>query len=66
MSLDAFVVVVVGGLGSLPGALVASLILGELNAFGIQFIPRLAPVLMFAFMAVVLSLKPMGFFGERK
>ncbi len=66
MSLDAFVVVVVGGLGSLPGALMASLILGELNAFGIQFIPRLAPVLMFAFMALVLSFRPMGFFGERK
>jgi len=66
MGLDAFVVVVVGGLGSLPGAFVVSLILGELNAFGIQFIPRLAPVLMFAFMAIVLSLRPMGFFGERK
>jgi branched-chain amino acid transport system permease protein len=66
MSLDAFVVVVVGGLGSLPGALVVALILGELNAFGIQFIPRLAPVLMFAFMALVLSFRPMGFFGERK
>jgi branched-subunit amino acid ABC-type transport system permease component len=45
---------------------VVSLILGELNAFGIQFIPRLSPVLMFAFMATVLSLRPMGFFGERK
>ena len=66
MSLDAFVVVVVGGLGSLSGAFIVSLVLGELNAFGIQFIPRLAPVLVFAFMALVLSLRPMGFFGERK
>jgi branched-chain amino acid transport system permease protein len=40
--------------------------LGELNAFGIQFIPKLAPVLMFAFMAIFLSLKPSGLFGERE
>ncbi|SHJ33105.1 amino acid/amide ABC transporter membrane protein 1, HAAT family [Desulfatibacillum alkenivorans DSM 16219] len=65
IGLDAFVVVVVGGFGSLFGAVVVSLFLGELNAFGIQFIPRLAPVLVFLFMALVLSFKPMGFFGER-
>ena len=66
IGLDAFVIVVVGGFGSLLGALVASLLLGELNSFGVQFIPRLAPVLMFAFMAVVLAFKPTGFFGERE
>jgi len=66
IGLDAFVIVVVGGFGSLVGALVASLVLGELNSFGVQFIPRLAPVLMFAFMAVVLAFKPTGFFGERE
>jgi len=66
IGLDAFVIVVVGGFGSLLGTLVASLMLGELNSFGIQFIPRLAPVLMFAFMAVVLAFKPTGFFGERE
>ena len=66
IGLDAFVIVVVGGFGSLLGALVASLVLGELNSFGVQFIPRLAPVLMFAFMAVVLAFKPTGFFGERE
>jgi branched-chain amino acid transport system permease protein len=66
MGMDAFVVVVVGGLGSLGGAFLASLMIGELNAFGVQFIPRLAPVLMFTFMAVVLAIKPTGFFGERE
>jgi len=66
MGMDAFVVVVVGGFGSLLGAFVVALCLGELNAYGIQFIPRLAPVLMFAFMAIVLSFKPTGFFGERE
>jgi branched-chain amino acid transport system permease protein len=66
MGMDCFVVVVVGGFGSLIGAFVVALFLGELNAYGIQFIPRLAPVLMFAFMAIVLSFKPMGLFGERE
>ena len=66
LGMDAFVVVVVGGLGSLLGAFVVALFLGELNAYGIQFIPRLAPVLMFAFMAFVLAFKPIGLFGERE
>ena len=66
IGMDAFVVVVVGGFGSLLGAFVVALFLGELNAYGIQFIPRLAPVLMFAFMAFVLAFKPMGLFGERE
>lgn len=66
MGMDAFVVVVVGGFGSLFGAFVASLMIGELNAYGIQFLPRLAPVLLFLFMALVLSFKPTGFFGERE
>jgi len=66
MGMDAFVVVVVGGFGSLIGAFIVALFLGELNAYGIQFIPRLAPVLMFAFMALVLAFRPMGLFGERE
>ncbi len=66
MGMDAFVVVVVGGLGSLGGAFLASVMIEELNAFGVQFIPRLAPVLMFAFMALVLTIKPTGFFGDRE
>jgi len=66
LGMDAFVVVVVGGFGSLLGAFIVALFLGELNAYGIQFIPRLAPILMFAFMAIVLALKPMGLFGERE
>jgi branched-chain amino acid transport system permease protein len=66
LGMDAFVVVVVGGFGSLSGAFIVALFLGELNAYGIQFIPRLAPVLMFTFMALVLAFKPMGLFGERE
>ncbi len=66
IGMDAFVVVVTGGFGSLLGAFIVSILLGQLNAFGIQFIPKLAPVLMFSFMALVLAFKPMGLFGERE
>jgi len=66
MGMDAFVVVVTGGLGSLWGAFLVSLILGELNSYGVQFVSQLAPVLMFLFMAIVLAFKPMGLFGERE
>ena len=45
---------------------IVALFLGELNAYGIQFLPKLAPVLMFVFMAIVLSFKPKGLFGERE
>jgi branched-chain amino acid transport system permease protein len=64
-SLEAFVVVIVGGLGSLLGAFVAALVFGELHSYGVQLIPRVVPVLMFLVMVLVLSFKPMGFFGKR-
>lgn len=66
MGMDAFVVVVTGGLGSLWGAFLVSIILGELNSYGVQFVSQLAPVLMFIFMAIVLAFRPMGLFGERE
>jgi branched-chain amino acid transport system permease protein len=66
IGMDAFVVVVTGGFGSLGGAFMVSIIIGLLNAYGVQFISQAAPVLMFVFMAIVLAFKPMGFFGERE
>ena len=44
---DAFVVVVVGGMGSLPGAFLAALLIGELQAFGIVLLPKITLVLVF-------------------
>lgn len=61
---EAFVVVVVGGLGSLPGAFLAALLIGELHAFGILAFPRITLVLVFAVMAVVLVLRPQGLLGR--
>jgi branched-subunit amino acid ABC-type transport system permease component len=61
--IDAFVVVVIGGMGSVLGALVASLLVGIVNAFGILAIPGAAVVVTFALMAVVLIVRPHGLFG---
>ena len=66
VGMDAFVVVVTGGLGSLGGAFVVSILFGLLSSFGVQFLSSLAPVLMFAFMALVLAIRPVGLFGERE
>lgn len=63
--IDLFVVVVVGGLGSLPGALLASFLIGELQSFGILLIPQMAIALEFLLMAVVLIVKPEGLLGEK-
>lgn len=65
MMVDTFVVVVVGGFGSLLGAFVASLMIGELQSFGVLFIPRLALVFQFLLMAIVLITRPTGLFGEK-
>ncbi len=61
---DAFVVVVVGGLGSVGGAYLASLLIGLLQAFGIVLIPKATLVLVFVVMAVVLVLRPNGLLGR--
>ena len=62
--IDAFVVVVIGGLGSVLGAFVASLLVGLVNAFGVLAFPDLAVVLNFACMAIVLILRPRGLMGS--
>jgi len=61
---ETFVVVVVGGLGSVPGAYLASVLLGVLNAFGIVVFPQISLVLAFLVMAVVLVIRPWGLLGR--
>ncbi len=61
---EAFVVVVIGGMGSVWGALLASLLIGVLNAFGILVFPKISIVLMFVVMAVVLVVRPWGLLGR--
>jgi len=60
----AFVVVVIGGLGSLQGALVGALIVSLVRTAGIQFFPELELAILYLIAAVVLLVKPTGLFGE--
>jgi branched-subunit amino acid ABC-type transport system permease component len=62
--IEAFVVVVIGGLGSLKGAFLGSLVIGLLTSFGTRFIPMLDMFLTFILMAAVLLWRPQGFFAE--
>lgn len=59
-----FVVVVVGGMGSILGAFLAAVLIAELNAFGILILPESTLVLMFVVMAVVLIVRPWGLLGK--
>jgi branched-chain amino acid transport system permease protein len=61
---EAFVVTVVGGMGSVPGAFLAAVIIGELQAFGILIFPKITLVVVFLLMAVVLVVRPYGLFGR--
>ncbi len=61
-----FVVVVIGGMGSLPGAYLAAVLISVLNVFGVTYMPQSTLVLMFVVMAVVLMVKPYGMFGREE
>ena len=61
---EAFVVVVIGGMGSVWGALLASLLIGVLNAYGVLLLPKVTIVLIFVVMAVVLVVRPWGLLGR--
>ena len=62
--IESFVVVVVGGMGSLLGAIVAGLLIGQVVGLTTFFAPKLAEIMVFVFMAVVLLARPSGLFGE--
>ena len=57
---EAFAVVVIGGLGSIPGALLGSIVLGQLNAFGVIYLSRFEMAFMYILMAIVLLIRPRG------
>jgi branched-chain amino acid transport system permease protein len=63
---EIFVVVVIGGLGSIEGAFVAAILVSLLDAFGILILPKISLVLVFLLMAVVLVIRPRGLFGKRE
>ncbi len=63
--IDSFVVVVVGGLGSLAGAFIAAMVLGMVQALGAVYLPDESVLLPFALMVAILIWKPAGFAGSR-
>ena len=61
---ESFVVTVVGGMGSLPGAVVAGLLVGVVFSLTSLFAPEFAELSIFVLMALVLLIRPQGFFGK--
>ena len=61
---EAFVVTVVGGMGSLFGAVIAGLLVGVTTSFTAFYFPQMATLSMFVLMAVVLIVRPRGLFGR--
>jgi branched-chain amino acid transport system permease protein len=64
MVIESFVVVVVGGMGSLVGAVVAGVLMGQVVGLTTFFAPKAAEIMVFVVMAVVLLVRPSGLFGE--
>ena len=64
--IQAFAVVIVGGLDSVPGALVAAILLGLLNSFLIATYPSLAPYSFYFGLIVVLVVRPQGILGSKE
>ncbi len=64
VTLLAFVVVTVGGLGSVRGALVGSVLVGLVDNFGIALFPQLSLFTIFAPMVIILALRPHGLLGR--
>lgn len=62
--IESFIVTVIGGMGSIGGAFVASIILGLTRAFGSIGFPLFVDGMMFLMMALVLTIKPSGLFGR--
>jgi branched-chain amino acid transport system permease protein len=61
---EAFVVTVVGGMGSIGGAVIAGLLVGVVVSMTSLFAPEMSKVSIFALMAIVLLIRPQGFFGR--
>ena len=60
----ALIVVVIGGLGSIKGALVGALLIGQVESLGRALLPDIAPFLLFGAMGLVLLFRPRGLFGS--
>ncbi|RBY90811.1 branched-chain amino acid ABC transporter permease [Blastococcus sp. TF02A-26] len=62
----ALIVVVIGGLGSIKGALIGAMVIGQVDSLGRALLPELASFILFGALALVLVLRPQGLFGPKK
>jgi len=65
MLLLAFVIIIIGGMGSILGALVGALAIGLVDAFGIVFFPELAMFMIYLVVIITLLIRPTGFLGRK-
>ena len=63
MMIKAFLVIVIGGLGSVPGALIGALLIGMFESFGLTYFGHITNVYLFVFVIVVMLVRPTGLFG---
>jgi branched-chain amino acid transport system permease protein len=63
--MPSFVIVLMGGLGSIPGTIVGGLIVGVSTSLAILFMPRFVDIIPYVLMAIVIYFKPRGLFGEQ-
>ena len=61
-----FAIVVIGGLGSILGAVVAGFLVGLVEAYGQGYASTFSQILIFILMAVVILVRPAGLFGQRE
>src|SRR3974390_2144921 len=64
--IPALIVIVIGGMGSLRGAFVGSLLIGEADTFGKAYLPNMALFLLYLVMLIVLLLRPQGIYGIKQ
>ena len=63
LMIKAFLVIVIGGLGSVPGALIGAFLIGMFESFGLTYFGHITNVFLFVFVIVVMLVRPTGLFG---
>jgi branched-subunit amino acid ABC-type transport system permease component len=64
MIIDAFVIVIIGGMGSFLGSLIAALLIAFIQVFGEYYLPDFALAFMYLLMLLVLVIRPGGLLGK--
>jgi branched-chain amino acid transport system permease protein len=64
--IDSLIVVVIGGMGNFWGAWLGAILIGEVTAFGVAFVPKWASLFSFLILVIVLIFKPEGLFSKSK